>query len=100
RCLLVVIASGSCVMAAERQADEAAIQAVVTSYVDAFNRADAQALSELWAEDAEYQTPDGPRLQGREAIRKMFADMFADNQHLKLDLVKPHVSFVTADVAI
>lgn len=49
---------------------------LVESWVDAFNRADADALAALYADDAvNHQVPEAP-VTGREAIRRMFAAGF------------------------
>ncbi len=45
-----------------------AIEAAVTRYVAASNRGDAEALMELYAEDAVLLPPDHEPIQGREAI--------------------------------
>lgn len=50
---------------------------LVQAWVDAFNRADVDALADFYAEDAiNHQVAESP-VQGREAIRRMFADGFA-----------------------
>ena len=50
---------------------------LVETWVEAFNRADAQALASFYAEDAvNHQVAESP-VQGREAIRQMFASGFA-----------------------
>lgn len=50
---------------------------LVLAWVDAFNRADADALAAFYAEDAtNHQVAESP-LVGRVAIRKMFVDGFA-----------------------
>ena len=50
---------------------------LVTAWVEAFNRADAQALASFYAEDAiNHQVAESP-VQGREAIRQMFIAGFA-----------------------
>lgn len=50
---------------------------VVRRWVEAFNREDANALGEMYAEGAvNHQVAEGP-VVGREAIRRMFADGFA-----------------------
>jgi limonene-1,2-epoxide hydrolase len=50
---------------------------LVRSWVDAFNRADADALAEFYADDAiNHQVADAP-VAGRAAIREMFASGFA-----------------------
>ena len=50
---------------------------VVYTFVEAFNRADVDALASLYAEDAiNHQVAESP-VEGREAIRQMFASSFA-----------------------
>lgn len=50
---------------------------LVQQWVDAFNRADADALAAFYSENAiNHQVAESP-VEGREAIRKMFADGFA-----------------------
>ncbi|MDA8126315.1 MAG: nuclear transport factor 2 family protein [Deltaproteobacteria bacterium] len=51
---------------------------VLQAFVQAFNKADSDGLAGLYAEDAvNHQVAEKP-VQGREAIRKMFADSFAE----------------------
>ncbi|MFC7516031.1 nuclear transport factor 2 family protein [Herbaspirillum sp. GCM10030257] len=50
---------------------------LVAAWVDAFNRADVDALVSFYSKDAiNHQVAESP-VEGREAIRKMFADGFA-----------------------
>jgi len=50
---------------------------LVQAWVDAFNRADVDALADFYAEDAINHQVAESQVQGREAIRRMFADGFA-----------------------
>jgi hypothetical protein len=51
---------------------------LVAAWVDAFNRADAEALAAFYSEDAtNHQVPQAP-VVGRAAIREMFANEFAN----------------------
>ena len=53
---------------------------VVKTWVEAFNRQDADALAALYAEDAvNHQVPESP-VVGRAAIREMFGTEFARAQ--------------------
>ena len=47
------------------------------AWVDAFNRADADAIAAFYAEDATYLQVGESPVRGREAIRQVFADVFA-----------------------
>jgi limonene-1,2-epoxide hydrolase len=50
---------------------------LIRSWVEAFNRADAEALADLYADDAvNHQVAEAP-VHGREAIRRLFAAGFA-----------------------
>jgi shikimate kinase/limonene-1,2-epoxide hydrolase len=50
---------------------------VISAWVDAFNRADVEALASFYTEDAvNHQVAESP-VQGREAIREMFESEFA-----------------------
>lgn len=53
---------------------------VVLQWIDAFNRADVNALADMYTENAvNHQVPEEP-VFGRKAIAKMFADEFAKAQ--------------------
>ena len=50
---------------------------LIKAYVEAFNRADADALASFYSETAiNHQVAESP-VEGRESIRRMFADEFA-----------------------
>ena len=53
---------------AGRIEDELAIRDLVYRYADAVCRRDEQAWAATWAEDAVWQLPGAPRMEGREAI--------------------------------
>ena len=62
-----------------RRGDDGAMRAkdLVRAWVDAFNRADVEALAALYRDDAiNHQVAEAP-VQGRQAIREMFAADFA-----------------------
>lgn len=58
-------------------AEEQALQAACKAYVEAVNAGDLDAVVALWAEDADYVTDAGERIEGRAALKKMF------NEHLQ-----------------
>lgn len=81
--------------------DKAAVSAMVDSYVAAFNRRDAQAVSDHWSETGELVDPDGNRLSGQAAIRESFETLFKNlSSEQLLSVTIDRVSFVTPDVAI
>lgn len=69
---------------------------VVRAWVEAFNRADAGALAELYHEDAvNHQVAEAP-VEGRAAIRAMFEREFAAAEMVCL----PEAVYEDGDVAI
>jgi uncharacterized protein (TIGR02246 family) len=67
--------------------------AVIDKHADAMNRNDAAAAAALFTEDAIYLTDKGP-INGREAIEKMYADLFQKMQFsdhvITVDQDSPH----------
>jgi uncharacterized protein (TIGR02246 family) len=82
-------------------ADEAAIRQAAASYVDAFNKHDANALADQWSPEAVYQNrTTGEEAVGRAAIAEQFVALFKEQPELKLDVKVASVQFVSPNVAI
>jgi uncharacterized protein (TIGR02246 family) len=87
--------------AADDQAEIDAIYQKAVAYVTAYNQHDAQALADLWADDAVYLNRDtGEPIEGRSAIAAMFAGMFQTGEASQLSVTVQSVRLVTPDVAI
>jgi uncharacterized protein (TIGR02246 family) len=87
--------------AAESPEDVSAIRKRAAEYVEAYNRHDAAALAELWADDAVYLNRDtGEPIEGRDAIREMFAGMFQSGEASELGVGIQSIRLITPDVAI
>jgi uncharacterized protein (TIGR02246 family) len=85
----------------QRANDEAAIRQAVAAYVDAFNKADAQALATLWSPEAVYSNPlSGVQVVGRAEIEKQFASIFSESKGVKLEATTHSIDFVSPNVAI
>jgi uncharacterized protein (TIGR02246 family) len=70
-------------------------------YVEAWNKHDAKAMGESWAQDCDYTEPDGRTVFGREAVVKLLgiehASVFKSS---KLNLIVERVHFIKPDVAV
>jgi uncharacterized protein (TIGR02246 family) len=68
--------------------------AVIEKHADAMNKNDAAAAAALFTEDAIYLTDRGP-INGREAIEKMYADLFQkvhfSDHVITVDQDSPHI---------
>ncbi|MBI3466899.1 MAG: SgcJ/EcaC family oxidoreductase, partial [Planctomycetes bacterium] len=84
----------------ERAEAATAVRHAIASYVAAFNRGDAAAVADHWCEDAEYVLPDGERVEGRDAIRKVFEEAFAGSERPKIEVPSPSVRLLSDTTAI
>ena len=80
--------------------EEAVIRKAVQSYVAAFNRGDAEAVTRHWSSQGVYVSPSGQRFQGRDAIQKEFAAYFAESSGQRIELGRPAIRFLTPSVAL
>ena len=87
--------------ASDQSVEEAAIRKMVASYVEAFNKHDANALAEHWSPEAVYlnRTTD-EEVVGRSAIVEQFAALFADQPDLKLEVNVGSIQFISPNVAV
>ena len=64
---------------AARGDDEKAIKALVDTFVKAFNAGDAEAAAATYTETAVVVNEEGERVEGRDAVRELYAASFADS---------------------
>jgi uncharacterized protein (TIGR02246 family) len=91
---------GSPARAAESDPQEAAITKTAEAFVEAFQKGDAKAVAAFWTQDGDYVDLTGRVLNGRPAIEKDFADLFAENKGLKLRIEIASLKFPTTDTAV
>ncbi len=78
-----------------------AIRQRIEAYVAAYNRQDAAAVANLWAEDAVYVNRDtGERIQGRAAIASMFQSLFQGGETGQLSVTVESIRLITPEAAI
>jgi uncharacterized protein (TIGR02246 family) len=102
-CILAAIGSSSlrAQEPTDPSADEAAIRKAAESYVEAFNKHDAEAVANHWSPDAVYlNRSTGAEVVGRPAIVEQFSTLFADQPEVKLEVKVASVQFVSPNVAI
>ncbi len=81
-------------------ANLAALEKAAKTFVEAFNKADADALSKSFLPDGEMTLSDGTVVVGREAIKDFYEGRFADEEKPKGAVEVGSVRFVTPGVAI
>jgi uncharacterized protein (TIGR02246 family) len=96
---VALFATPAAAQSPNRQADEAAIRAVVRNYLEARERRDAPAIGALFTEDADQQTTGGQWRRGRAAIVPGTLASSQNNPGSRRITVET-VRFLTSDVAI
>ena len=85
----------------DQSADEAAIRKMAASYVQAFNRHDAEALADHWSPDAVYlNRTTGEEVVGRTAIAEQFRTLFEEQPELKVEVNVESIQFISPTVAV
>jgi uncharacterized protein (TIGR02246 family) len=75
-CLLALAAvAGACVQRTDVAAEERAIRDLDKKWVEAVAVKDTVAVTNMYAEDAEFLVPEAPRVSGRAAIRSAWAQL-------------------------
>jgi uncharacterized protein (TIGR02246 family) len=83
-----------------RPEDERAIQAIVEAFTKAFNVGDAQALAQLYTEDAEIIDEDGHVLRGRDQIQAHFTAAFQEHPGGKIAIEPESLRFLGREAAM
>lgn len=82
-------------------ADSTAIREMLASYLRSFNRHDSTALVAHWSDSGESVDLDsGDVTAGREAVRDVFATLFAEDHEATIDIDVRSIRPVRADVAV
>lgn len=76
------------------------IRKEVAASVLAFNKRDAKASAAFWTKDAEYIDETGQIVVGRDAIEKLFSELFAAQPNAKIQLISDSVRLISESVAI
>jgi uncharacterized protein (TIGR02246 family) len=82
------------------EADEAAIRANVAAFVKAYNAHDAKAIAALFAPAGQIVDKEGDASEGREAIQKVFAGLFAESPKKQIEVTVESIRFLGADLAV
>ncbi len=70
------------------------------AFVEAFNKADAKAIAQLWTTDGEYIDDSGNRFVGRDAIEKAYAAFFASSPGTTINVTIDDLRQVSPNVVI
>lgn len=82
-------------------ADEKDIRSISSQFQDAWNKADAKMLADLFLTDGDYVSSTGRTARGRAEVEKAFAQQWAGvYKGTKIALTVTTVHFVRKDVAI
>ncbi len=80
-------------------AEEKAIIDGMDAFAKLFSSANAEALAELFLDDASIVDPDGTATRGKAAVAEMYATAFQATPGLKVETKVDEIQFLTPDVA-
>jgi uncharacterized protein (TIGR02246 family) len=80
--------------------DETGVRQAIASYVEAFNKGDAEAVAAHWSESGEWIDPAGTPIQGRDAILAEMKAYFSSEKKPKIELLDLSVRFLAPSVAV
>jgi uncharacterized protein (TIGR02246 family) len=86
--------------AKSQSADEQAVRKAAQDFDAAFNSGSADKIAALWTADAEYVDEDGRRYEGRDTIKKEYAEFFAANPRAKIRSATDSVRLVNGTTVI
>jgi uncharacterized protein (TIGR02246 family) len=69
-------------------------------FIAAFEREDAAAVAAFWTPEGEYVDEDGNVTKGREALEKLYKEVFSTRKHPKLHVEVTSHREITSDVAL
>lgn len=99
--VLVLALSMAALLEPDRAGDEAAIRAQVAAYESGVNQRDAAAVADLYTTDGDLIRDDGPRLVGREAIRRSIeTTLSASSPTMRININVTNIRFLNPDIAI
>jgi uncharacterized protein (TIGR02246 family) len=81
-------------------ADETAIRANIEAFVKAYNAGDVKAIAALFTPDGQLEDKDGDQTEGREAIAKVFANIFKENPKKQIKVSVDSIRFIGNDLAV
>jgi uncharacterized protein (TIGR02246 family) len=84
---------------AGRQEDVKALGELVRAFTQAYNKGDAKAIAELFAENAEVTEESGATVRGREAVAGLFAAAFEQAPKATIELAPESLRFLGPDAA-
>jgi len=85
---------------AQNNAEEEALKKKAEAFVEAFQKGDAKTLASLWTPEGDYTDQRGKNIKGREALEKLFTELFSENKGLKLRINIESVRFPLPNVAV
>jgi uncharacterized protein (TIGR02246 family) len=86
--------------AAPGSADQQAIEALKSAFVNAYNAGKADGIAAIFSDDARVTDEDGVTIEGRKAVADRYTETFKQNPGSKIELKSVSLRFLSPDVAI
>ena len=96
--LILSLISIASILNAQNQ-DSSAITQLISGYENTFNKKDAKAYANLFAEDADFVNWQGKAVYGRDSIEKFHINTFQHLRTTQLKFLSHRIRFIKPDVA-
>ena len=96
----VLAAALAATAAAQQKDDEQAIRRVVDAFTKAYNGGDAKAIAALFLAGGEIVNEEGESVQGREAIERVFAEIFQAHPKAQIKVAVQSIRFLSPSLAV
>ena len=81
-------------------ADQQAIEALKSAFINAYNAGKADAVAAIFSDDGRITDEDGVTIEGRKAVADRYTENFKQNPGSKIELKSASLRFLSPDVAI
>ncbi len=87
--------------AQENKQDTELVNKTLKQYFEAFNKHDTSLAMNFWARDAEYSSPGGKKIKGRDALKKRLDSFFKEHGSVKASFLnEPKIMIISPTKAV
>ena len=88
-------------MAQDNKQDTELVNKTLKQYFEAFNKHDTPSAMNFWARDAEYTSPGGAKIKGRDALKKRIDSFFKEHGSVKVSFLnEPNIMIISPTKAV
>lgn len=88
-------------LAQDNKQDTELVSKTLKQYFEAFNQHDTPSVMTFWSRDAEYTSPGGLKVKGRDALKKRLDSLFKEHGSVKVSFLnEPNIMIISPTKAV